>query len=50
VGQYVLQRIALLLPVLIGVSLIVFFILRVVPGDVARRYSVRGGPVVPLTL
>jgi len=36
VGQYALRRIALLVPVLVGVSLIVFFILRIIPGDVAR--------------
>ncbi|MEK7681903.1 MAG: nickel ABC transporter permease subunit NikB, partial [Chloroflexota bacterium] len=33
---YVFQRLLLFVPVLVGVSVIIFLIMRVLPGDVAR--------------
>jgi len=36
VTQYIIRRLILLFPVVIGVSLVTFILMRVVPGDVAR--------------
>jgi peptide/nickel transport system permease protein len=36
VTQYIIRRLILILPVVIGVSLVTFILMRVVPGDVAR--------------
>jgi len=36
VSQYVLRRLALVLPVLLGVSIVVFAMVRMIPGDPAR--------------
>lgn len=41
--QYVIQRLLLFLPVLAGVSVIIFVIMRVLPGDVARTVLVGAG-------
>lgn len=41
--RYVLQRLLLLVAVAIGVSLLAFFLLRVVPGDVATAALAQGG-------
>ena len=35
-GQYILRRVGASLVVLIGVSIVIFFIARVIPGDPAR--------------
>lgn len=40
--QYILRRLFMLVPTLIGVSIIVFVIMRVVPGDVARMILAGG--------
>jgi len=37
--QYILKRLILAIPTLIGVSLIVFFMLRVLPGDVVQQIA-----------
>jgi len=36
VSQYILRRLALVLPVLVGVSIVVFSMVRLIPGDPAR--------------
>ncbi|MBI2909054.1 MAG: ABC transporter permease [Chloroflexi bacterium] len=41
--QYILRRILLLIPVLVGVSLIIFTLMRVLPGDVAVMMLSGGG-------
>lgn len=41
--KYILRRLMLMAPTLIGVSLIVFAIMRVIPGDVASYIATRGG-------
>jgi peptide/nickel transport system permease protein len=37
--QYILKRLLLSIPTLIGVSLIVFFMIRVVPGDIVQQIA-----------
>ena len=32
-AQYIVRRLLALIPVLIGVSLVVFFLIRMIPGD-----------------
>ena len=34
--QYILRRLVLVIPVLIGVSIVVFWMIRAIPGDPAR--------------
>lgn len=41
--QYIIRRILLLIPVLVGVSLIIFTLMRVLPGDVAVMMLSGGG-------
>jgi len=41
--RYVMQRLLALLPALLGVSLIIFFVMRALPGDVARQILTGGG-------
>ena len=36
VGRYILRRLAQMVPVMLGVTLVVFFLLRLVPGDPAQ--------------
>jgi peptide/nickel transport system permease protein len=43
VGRYILKRLILVVPTLIGVSLVVFTIMRLLPGDVAREILTGGG-------
>jgi ABC-type microcin C transport system permease subunit YejB len=39
--QYILKRLLLMIPTLFGVAVIVFFLLRVVPGDIVElKYAV----------
>lgn len=40
---FVLRRVALIVPTLLGVSLAIFIIMRVIPGDVATYIATRGG-------
>jgi peptide/nickel transport system permease protein len=42
-GTYVLQRLLLVIPTLFGVSLVIFVIMRMLPGDVARQILTGGG-------
>lgn len=35
-GKYVLKRVALMVPTLLGVAILVFFLMRVVPGDIVE--------------
>ena len=43
--QYIATRLLLTIPVIVGVSLLVFFILRVLPGDViALKYGIDANP------
>jgi peptide/nickel transport system permease protein len=42
-GTYILQRLLLVVPTLIGVSIVVFVIMRLLPGDVARQILTGGG-------
>ena len=37
--KYILKRLLLLIPVLIGVSLVVFVMLEITPGDPARQLA-----------
>ena len=41
--RYVMNRIAGLVPTLIGVSLVIFLVMRALPGDVARQILTGGG-------
>ena len=34
-GQYIIRRLLIMIPVLLGISLIIFTIVRVIPGDPA---------------
>ena len=34
-GHFIIRRLLLMIPVLIGVSVIVFMLMRVIPGDIA---------------
>lgn len=42
-GQYAARRLLLLLPILIGVSLVVFGLMRILPGDIALMVLAGGG-------
>ena len=42
-GTYILQRLLLVIPTLFGVSLVIFIIMRMLPGDVARQILTGGG-------
>ena len=45
-AQYILKRLLLMIPTLLGVAILIFVLLRVVPGDVVEaRASSRGSPV-----
>ena len=37
--QYILKRLLLAVPTLIGVSLIVFFMVRLIPGDIVEQIA-----------
>lgn len=41
--EYIFRRLLLMIPTLLGVSLIIFTIMRVIPGDVAALIATRGG-------
>ncbi|MBI4498094.1 MAG: ABC transporter permease [Chloroflexi bacterium] len=41
--EYILRRLVVMIPALIGVSLIVFAVMRIIPGDVAALIATRGG-------
>ncbi|MBI2888145.1 MAG: ABC transporter permease [Chloroflexi bacterium] len=41
--EYIIRRLFLMIPTLLGVSLIIFTIMRVIPGDVATLIATRGG-------
>jgi peptide/nickel transport system permease protein len=43
VGRYVLKRLLLMVPTLLGVAVLVFFMLRVIPGDVVEMRFISGG-------
>jgi peptide/nickel transport system permease protein len=43
VSRYILRRLLLVVPTLFGVSLVVFIIMRMLPGDVARQILTGGG-------
>src|SRR5689334_15819120 len=42
-ASYILQRLLLVIPTLFGVSLVIFVIMRMLPGDVARQILTGGG-------
>ncbi len=42
--QYVVRRLLAIIPLMIGVSLVIFFVMRVLPGDVAAVIASRGSP------
>lgn len=42
-GRYITERLLLAVPTLIGVSLVIFIIMRLLPGDVARQILTGGG-------
>ncbi|MDO8531692.1 MAG: hypothetical protein Q7T26_05935 [Dehalococcoidia bacterium] len=41
--QYIARRLLMFLPVLFGVSVLIFLLMRVIPGDVARLLLSGGG-------
>lgn len=41
--EYILRRVLLMIPTLLGVSFIIFVIMRIIPGDVATLIATRGG-------
>ena len=41
-GKYIVRRLLMFIPTLIGVSLVIFILLRVMPGDVA--VAILAGP------
>ncbi len=42
--EYIVKRILLMIPTLIGVAVLIFFLMRVVPGDIVElRFSGEGG-------
>jgi len=38
-GKYILRRLLLLIPTLIGMSLLIFIMLRLLPGDATRAVA-----------
>ena len=42
--QYVVRRLLAIIPLMIGVSVVIFFVMRVLPGDVAAAIASRGSP------
>ena len=42
---YILRRLLLMIPTLIGVAVLVFFLLRVVPGDIVEVKNTGGPPL-----
>ena len=42
-GTYIIRRLFGLIPILIGISIIVFLIMRMLPGDVAAMILMGGG-------
>ena len=42
-GTYIVRRLFGLIPILIGISIIVFLIMRMLPGDVAAMILMGGG-------
>jgi peptide/nickel transport system permease protein len=42
-ANYILRRLLLVIPTLVGVSLVIFCIMRLLPGDVARQILTGGG-------
>ena len=39
-GKYILKRFLLMIPTLLGVAVLIFFLMRVVPGDIVElRFS-----------
>ncbi|OGI63474.1 MAG: peptide ABC transporter permease [Candidatus Muproteobacteria bacterium RBG_16_60_9] len=45
--RYILQRILLMIPTLLGVAILVFFLLRVMPGDIVEVMLLGEGGAVP---
>jgi peptide/nickel transport system permease protein len=43
VGRYIVKRFLLMFPTLLGVAVLVFFLLRVIPGDVVEMRFMTGG-------
>lgn len=43
--RYILRRLVLVIPVLIGVSMVVFWMIRAIPGDPARVIAGEGAPL-----
>jgi peptide/nickel transport system permease protein len=46
-GQYILKRLLLMVPTLFGVALLVFFLLRVAPGDIVELKYAGSGTFAP---
>jgi peptide/nickel transport system permease protein len=50
-ARYIIQRILLMIPTLLGVAVLVFLLLRVMPGDIVElRFLMEGGRVSPEVL
>ena len=47
--QYVVRRLLAIIPLMIGVSIVIFFVMRVLPGDVATAIASRGSVDTPPT-
>ncbi|MEX2372896.1 MAG: ABC transporter permease, partial [Dehalococcoidia bacterium] len=44
-GKYILRRVVLMIPTLIGVSLLVFFAIRLIPGDIVAAMAAEQGTI-----
>ncbi|HWP35597.1 MAG TPA: ABC transporter permease [Thermodesulfobacteriota bacterium] len=46
--RYIIRRLLLMIPTLLGVAILIFLLMRVVPGDIVQlRYAASGGTVAP---
>ena len=43
-ARYIVQRVLLLIPILLAVSVVVFFMMRILPGDAAMAFAVEIPP------
>ncbi len=46
-GNYILKRVLLMIPTLFGVAVVVFFLLRVAPGDIVELKYAGSGTFAP---
>src|SRR5262245_2541977 len=50
-SRYILKRLLLMIPTLLGAAVLIFFLMRIIPGDICRiRLATGGGGVDPQVL